>query len=218
VGAGSRLHPLDYSHHPVGGQQPLRVSTTGGNELRELQQQLLQDQLSEAGFDLDIDNPPGPDFFGERPFSVGNLACAVSQGDHGASVPLSFDEEAVADCEVVDIAQFTYVGGPWPGDGNIVFRGGYEQNMYGYANADLDQLMDQCEVIVDDDDRAACYNKTDQYVTTRLEDDNGLIILPLTVKPNFFAFSNTTMERAPVVVDANEAGPLVHAVDFLPSG
>ena len=49
--------------HPTDGPLTLRVGTTGGNRLREVQQQLLQEQLSEAGFDIQINNVEGGDYF-----------------------------------------------------------------------------------------------------------------------------------------------------------
>lgn len=217
-GAGYTLNSDGFYEHPERGELHLRVSTTGGNELRELQQQLLQDQLGEVGFNIEIDNAPGADHFTEQSFGPGNVACSVTQGDHGATVTLQSGEEATADCEVVDIVQFAWVGGPWPGGQNVAYRTGSENNPHGYSNPDLDAVMDRCETTIDDDERADCYNEADRYVTTREVDPDGLIIIPLTVKPSFFAFSNTTLQEAGLAVDANDAGPLVHGADYLPAG
>jgi peptide/nickel transport system substrate-binding protein len=217
-GAGYELNADDIYEHPERGPLTLRIATTGGNELRELQQQLLQNQLAEAGFDIEIDNRPGADHFTEQAFSPGNVACSVSQGDQGATVTLQSGEEATADCEVVDIVQFAWVGGPWPGGQNVAYRTGSENNPHGYSNPEVDSLMEQCDATVDDAERADCYHEIDRYVTTREVDPEGLIIIPLTVKPSFYAYSTTTLERAVTVVDANDAGPLVHGADYLPAG
>jgi peptide/nickel transport system substrate-binding protein len=217
-GAGYELNADDIYEHPERGPLTLRIATTGGNELRELQQQLLQNQLAEGGFDIEIDNRPGADHFTEQAFSPGNVACSVSGGDQGATVTLQSGEDATADCEVVDIVQFAWVGGPWPGGQNVAYRSGSENNPHGYANPEVDALMDQCDATVDDAERADCYHEIDRHVTTREVDPDGLVIIPLTVKPSFYAYSNTTLERAVTVVDANDAGPLVHGADYLPAG
>lgn len=216
-GAGYELNSDGIYEHPELGPLSLRVGTTGGNQLRELQEQLLQDQLAQVGVDIQIDNVPGGDYFTERAFSPGHVACSVTQGDHGATVTLQSGDEATADCEIVDIAQFAWVGGPWPGGQNVAYRTGSENNPHGYSNPEVDALMDECDATVDTDERGACYNELDLYVTTRTVDEDGLIIIPLTVKPNFFAYSTATMQRAGTVVDANDAGPLAVGMDFLPA-
>ncbi|WP_169786889.1 ABC transporter substrate-binding protein [Nitriliruptor alkaliphilus] len=215
-GAGYELNADNVWEHPERGPLTLRVSTTGGNQLRELQQQLLQDQLSEGGWDIQIDNLPGADHFSQQSFSPGNVACSVSGGDDGATVTLASGDEATADCGVVDIVQFAWVGGPWPGGQSVAFKTGSENNPHGYSNTDLDALLDTCDQTIDDDERAACYTDADRYVTTRTVDEDGLIIIPLTTKPNFFAFSDLNLQQGATAVDANDAGPLVHAVDYLP--
>jgi len=133
-------------------------------------------------------------------------------------VTLSSGTEATADCGVFDIAQFAWVGGPWPGGQNVAYLSGAETNPHVYANEELDALLAECGGTVDDTERAACYNEADRYVTTREIDDNGLIILPLTQKPQFYAYSNNTLLEAAIAPDANDAGPLVYGVDFLPVG
>jgi peptide/nickel transport system substrate-binding protein len=204
--------------HPDRGPLSLRVSTTGGNQLRELQQQLLQAQLNDAGWDITIDNAPGAEHFSEQVFSPEATACSISGGDEGATVSLSSGDDATADCGVFDISQFAWVGGPWPGGQNVAYLSGSENNPHGYANEELDTLLAECGETVDDDERATCYNEADRYVTTREVDDNGLVIIPLTQKPQFYAYSNNTLAAGAVAPDANDAGPLTYGVDFLPAG
>jgi peptide/nickel transport system substrate-binding protein len=204
--------------HPDRGPLSLRVSTTGGNQLRELQQQLLQAQLNESGWDIAIDNAPGAEHFSAQVFSPGATACSVSGGDEGSTVTLSSGDDATADCGVFDISQFAWVGGPWPGGQNVAYLSGSENNPHVYANEELDALLEECNATVDDDDRAACYNEADRYVTTREVDPDGLVIIPITQKPSFYAYSNNTLARGAVAPDANDAGPLVYGVDFLPAG
>ncbi len=165
--------------HPTDGPLTLRVGTTGGNRLREVQQQLLQEQLSEAGFDIQIDNVEGADYFSAQPFSDDVLACANSGGTEG-------------NCDVWDIAQFAWVGGPWPGGNSPNYLTGSGNNAYGYSNEEFDARAAECDATVDEAEAAACYNELDKYVTTlELDPEKGLFMIPLTQKPSFYAYSST---------------------------
>jgi peptide/nickel transport system substrate-binding protein len=193
--------------HPERGRLTLRVGTTGGNVLRELQQQILQEQLKQAGFEIVIDNTPGAAYFGV-PFGAEHIECVVSRGTAG-------------NCETWEITQFAWVGGPWPGGQSASYKtpeNDSTNNTYGYSNATFDALVEGCDSIVDDDERAACYNEADAYVTTRTKDRNGLFMLPLTQKPSFYTYSNRRLEAGAIAPDANNAGPLVYVVDFKPRG
>jgi len=202
--AGYSLNGDGVWEHPDNGPLTLRVGTTGGNQLRELQIQIMQEQLREQGVDIEIDNVPGAAYFGERPFSPEAIACATSGGEEG-------------DCTIWDLTQFAWVGGPWPGAGHNAFLSGSGNNPYGYANPEFDAKADECDATVDPDERAACYNELSQYVTTRNIDPDGLVVLPITQKPSFFAFSNVRLLEGAVAPDANAAGPIVHVVDYLPA-
>ncbi len=186
--------------HPEDGVLTLRVGTTGGNRLREIQQELIQAQMLKAGIDIQIDNVEGGAYFGEVPFSADAIACATSGGAEG-------------NCDIWDITQFAWVGGPWPGGQTASYRGGGENNPYGYNNPEFDAKADECDATVDNDERAACYNTLDTYVTTLTVDPNGLFMLPLTQKPSFYGFTSA-LASAGVAPDAQGAGPLTNAVDF----
>ncbi|MBW3657294.1 MAG: hypothetical protein KY457_01555 [Actinobacteria bacterium] len=191
--------------HPERGPLSLRVGTTGGNALRELQQQLIIEQLKPAGIEVVIDNVPGGDYFGAQPFNPDAIACANSGGTEG-------------NCEIWDITQFAWVGGPWPGSNHVAYLSGSGNNPYGFANDEFDAMADECDATVDDDERAACYNEMDKFVTTLEKDpENGLVVIPLTQKPSYYAYSNERLERGAVAPDANSAGPLVNVVDYLPA-
>jgi peptide/nickel transport system substrate-binding protein len=204
-GAGYELGDDGIYEHPERGRLSLRVGTTGGNQLRELQIQLLQEQLAATGFEIEIDNVPGAAYFSERPFSPESIECATSGGEEG-------------DCTIWDITQFAWVGGPWPGAGHNAFLSGSGNNPYGYANEEFDAKTEECDATFDDDERADCYNELSAYVTTRTIDEDGLVVLPITQKPSFYAYSNQTMQRGAVAPDAQGAGPLTNVVDFLPAG
>ncbi len=192
--------------HPERGKLSLKVGTTGGNALRELQEQLVVEQMKAAGIEVIIDNVPGGAYFGERPFSPDSIACSTSGGTEG-------------NCELWDITQFAWVGGPWPGGQTASYRSGSENNPYGFANDEFDAKATECDGTVDDAARAACYNELDTYVTTLEKDpEHGLFMLPLTQKPDFFAYSNQRLSKGAIAPDANAAGPLVYVVDYVPAG
>ena len=200
-GAGYIMNGDDVFEHPEDGVLTLRVGTTGGNRLREIQQELIQAQMADAGIDIVIDNVEGGAYFGEIPFSEDAIACAVSGGAEG-------------NCGIWDITQFAWVGGPWPGGQIAAYRSGGENNPYGFANATFDAKADECDATVDDADRAACYNEIDRYVTTlELDPENGLFMLPLTQKPSFYGFTSD-LSQAGIAPDAQGAGPLTNVADF----
>ncbi|MDY7100379.1 MAG: peptide ABC transporter substrate-binding protein [Actinomycetota bacterium] len=187
--------------HPEDGALSLRVGTTGGNALRELQQELIQAQLGEAGIEITIDNVPGGAYFSERPFSEQAVAAATTQGAEG-------------DPTIWDITQFAWVGGPWPGGNTAAYRTGSGNNPYAYANPAFDELATECDATVDEAERAACYNEADTLVTQLTDDGQGLVVVPLTQKPSFYAYNNELLAGAAVSPDANDAGPLVNVVDY----
>ena len=186
--------------HPDDGPLSLRVGTTGGNRLREIQQELIQAQMSDAGIEIVIDNVEGAAYFGEVPFSADSIECSNSNGESG-------------NCDVWDITQFAWVGGPWPGGQSASYLGGSGNNPYGYNNDAFDAKSDECDATVDDAERAACYNEMDKSVTTlELDAETGLFMLPITQKPSFYGVTSD-LSQAPVAPDANDAGPLVNVVD-----
>lgn len=205
-GASYTLGSDGVYEHPERGRLSLRVGTTGGNVLRENQEQLIQQDMAKAGIEITIDNVPGGDYFGERPFSADAIDCSTSGGAEG-------------NCDVWDITQFAWVGGPWPGGQSASYRSGNGNNPYGYANEAFDTRATECDGTVDETERAACYNELDRYVTTLETDpENGLFMLPITQKPSFYAYSNQRLTRAAVAPDANSAGPIVNVVDYVKVG
>lgn len=200
-GAGYTENGDGIYEHPEDGVLSLRVGTTGGNRLREIQQELIQAQMGDAGIDIVIDNVEGGAYFSEVPFSADAIACATSGGAEG-------------NCEIWDITQFAWVGGPWPGGQIASYRAGGPNNPYGFANDDFEAKADECDATVDDAERADCYNVIDRYVTTlELDPENGLFMLPLTQKPSFYGYTSD-LSQAGVAPDAQGAGPLTNVADF----
>jgi len=135
------------------------------------------------------------------PFGAEHIACASSGGVDG-------------DCDTYEIAQFAWVGGPWPGGQSTAYRSDSDNNTYGYLNAELDDLLDSCDSTVDDDDRADCCNQADRYVTTlEIDPVDGLFMLPISQTPMFFGFTDDLAE-AGIAPDGRGAGPLANVVDY----
>ncbi len=203
--AGYTLNGDGVYEHPDDGVLSLRVGTTGGNRLREIQEELIQAQMADAGIDIVINNTEGAAYFGEQPFSAESIECSTSGGVTG-------------NCDIWDITQFAWVGGPWPGGQSASYRGGSGNNPYGYNNPAFDARADECDQTIDDTERAACYNELDTYVTTLTADPvTGLFMLPLTQKPSFYGYTSQ-LSAAAVSPDANDAGPLVNVVDYVFGG
>ena len=186
--------------HPVDGRLSLRAGTTGGVALRDAQLELLVSQLGDAGIEVVIDSEAGGLFFTEGPFSSPALAASASGGRSG-------------DSDVWDIAQFSWTSGPWPGAVSGIYRSGSASNPYGFNNPEYDVAATDCDALVDDAERSACYNELDRFVTTLDQGDDGLFVIPLTQKPRFFGFS-ATVETGAVAPDVVAGGPLVNAVDY----
>lgn len=186
--------------HPERGRLSLRVGTTGGNKLRELQEELIQQQMADAGIEIVIDNVPGSAYFGERPFSEEALKASATLGAEG-------------DPTIWDITQFAWVGGPWPGGQNAAYRSDSGDNPYGYHNADFDAKADECDGLTELADQETCYNELDKFVT-QVGDGSGLVVMPLTQKPSFYAYNSGALEQNGVSPDANVSGPLENVQDY----
>ncbi|MGH1505265.1 MAG: ABC transporter substrate-binding protein [Acidimicrobiales bacterium] len=199
--AGYTLNGDGIYEHPDRGVLTLRVGTTGGNALRELQQELIQAQLADAGIDIVIDNVDGGAYFGERPFADEAILAANTGGAEG-------------DPTIWDITQFAWVGGPWPGGTSPNYTTATGNNTYGFSSAEFDEAAPLCDATVDDVERAACYNTLDKYATTLEMGDGGLFVIPLTQKPSFYGYLSSELSGAGVAPDANDAGPLSNVVDF----
>lgn len=187
--------------HPEDGRLTLRVGTTGGNKLREDQQEVIQQQLADVGIEIVIDNVPGGAYFNERIFAEQSILASQTQGAEG-------------DPTIWDIAQFAWVGGPWPGSNTAAYLSGSGNNGYGYANAEFDAKAQECDTLTDEDEAADCYNEADKYLTSLEMGDDGLVVVPITQKPSFFGYLTSALATGAVSPDANDAGPLVNVVDY----
>ncbi|MEM8924388.1 MAG: ABC transporter substrate-binding protein [Actinomycetota bacterium] len=204
--AAERLEAAGYQRtgdsgwrHPVDGPLLVRLGTTGGNDLRELQLELGRAQLERAGFEVEIDNEPGGLFLARRPFAPEALTASASGGVSGND-------------DLWDIAQFSWVSGPWPGRVTGSYRSGSPINPYGFNNPAFDVAATACDAVTDDGERGRCYNDLDRFVTTLDEGDDGLFVIPLTQRPRFYGHGDgvSAVGAAPDVV---AGGPLVNIGD-----
>ncbi len=144
-----------------------RFGTTGGNERRELTQQLVQADLANVGIEITIENDEGATFF-ER---------------------LNTPDNCDGVCDY-DLALFAWVGSPDP-SGNANIYGCDEddtprpQNWTVYCDDELTSLMDEANSTVDPDDNAALWNEAAAVIA------EGVPIIPLFQQPQLLAWDNT---------------------------
>lgn len=134
----------------------LRLSTTAGNKLREQQGVLIQAQLKKTGIDIRIDNSDSKTLFGKR----------LPDGDF-------------------DIANFAWVGTPFPASGaNQIYKSGSDSNYGKYSNSSVDSLMKKALAEADFDKRMALLNQVDEMMWKDLPN------IPLYQKPTFLAYAD----------------------------
>ena len=169
-----------------GAKLSLRISTTGGNALREATEQVIQSQLAEVGIDIVIDNTEGAAVF-DRFFP---------------------DSNARAD-QNFDIALFAWVGTPFPSSSKSLYvldeDGGVGQNSMGYDNPDIEPLFDEAAVSTDQDLVADNLNQVDEILW------EDLPTIPLYQKPTYLPFRSTIQG---VEDNPGTSGPLWNASDW----
>ncbi|MBS3940009.1 MAG: ABC transporter family substrate-binding protein [Actinobacteria bacterium] len=142
-----------------------RISTTGGNERRELTQQLIQADLAAIGIEISIENDEGAAFF-ER----------LNTPDNCGGV-----------CDY-DIGLFAWVGSPSPsGNANIYGCDGDElrpQNWTAWCNEEITNLMDEANSSVDPQVIADLWNEAAQVFA------DGAPVVPLFQQPQLVAWEN----------------------------
>jgi peptide/nickel transport system substrate-binding protein len=148
-----------------GDQLAFRISTTGGNERRELTQQLIQADLAAVGIEITIENDEGAAFF-ER----------LNTPDNCGGV-----------CDY-DIGLFAWVGSPDPsGNANIYGCDGdtpRPQNWTVWCNEEITSLMDEANSTVDPQANADLWNQAAQIFA------DGAPVVPLFQQPQLVAWEN----------------------------
>lgn len=199
--AGYVTDPDGIYRHPDRGRLSLRIGTTGGNELRELQESIFAEQMRLAGIEIVVTNVEGDDYFLAQPFATDALLASVTRGQQG-------------DPGLWDIAQFAWAGGAWPGSNSDNYLSAGSSNPYAFANAAFDAQAAVCDATLDNVLRAACYNDLDRFLTTLEKGPDGLVVIPITQKPSFYGYASSVLSGAGIASDADAAGPLANVVDF----
>lgn len=182
--------------HPDLGRLSLRVSTPGGDPIRESLQVVLIDQLAAAGIEAVADNAPGGTFFQSGPFDPAALVASATGGSRG-------------DPGLWDVAQFSWAGGSWPGGQSGAYRNGSPGNPYGFSNAEFEVAAFECDALPADDERADCYNQLDLFVTTLDRGEDGLFIIPALQRPLVVAHFTQRWEIPSITGVSARSGPLV---------
>lgn len=124
-----------------GRQLSLRIRTTGGNDRREQFQELVQNQLSEAGIRITIDNLPGGEIFGP----------VFGSTNDPPGPPGDFD-----------LVIFAWVGGPLPATSALqVFGTGSDSNPGAYVDDQVNELLVEATFTLDADRQADLLNQAD---------------------------------------------------------
>ncbi len=132
----------------------LRITTTAGNKLRENQEQIFQTQMKQFGINIKIDNSPADVYFGER----------LPKGDY-------------------DIADFAWVGSPFPISGSVdIYRTTGGSNYGKYSNPQVDQWLNQASSELDLGKAYDLMNQVDKQVSA------DAYTIPLYQKPTFIAY------------------------------
>lgn len=148
-----------------------RVGTTGGNERRELTQQLMQADLAEVGIEITIENQDGAAFF----------------------ELLNTPDNCDGVCDY-DIALFAWVGSPNPvGNANIYGCDGFDegeptvrpQNWTVFCDEELTDLMDTANATVDPDENADLWNQAASIMA------DNVPVIPLFQQPQLLAWDNS---------------------------
>ena len=148
-----------------------RIGTTGGNERRELAQQLMQSDLADVGIEIEIDNDEGAAFFDR----------------------LNTPENCDGVCDY-DIALFAWVGSPDPTANRNIYACDFEegedpqprpQNWTVWCDEEASELMDEAAQTVDLDDQEELWNQAAERMA------EGVPIVPLFQQPQLLAWDQS---------------------------
>jgi peptide/nickel transport system substrate-binding protein len=135
-------------HNAAGDRLTLRIMTTAGNKTRELVEQVLQSQWKQVGIEITIKNEPARVFFGETVAKRGYPALAMYAW---LSSPESVPRSAMHSAMIPSAAN------SWSG-----------QNSPGFANAEMDAMIEQTEVELDRETRREFWRRMQQIYAGEL--------------------------------------------------
>ena len=143
----------------------LRIRTTGGNDRREQFQELVQNQLAEAGIGITIDNLPGSQVFGP----------VFGSANDPPGPPGDFD-----------LVIFAWVGGPLRAASTLqLFGTGSDSNPGAYADDRVNDLLTEAAITLDPDLQAELLNQADTLMWETLPNT------PVYQLPFFLAWNDT---------------------------
>ncbi len=146
--AGWSLIKDGVRHNAAGEPLRLELMTTAGNRTRELVEQVLQSQWRQVGIDVRIRNEPARVFFGEtvskRKFTGAAMFAWLSSPENVPRTTLHSD-------------QIPSEENGWSG-----------QNYTGFANPEMDALIDAIEVELDRDKRKALWPRLQRLYAEEL--------------------------------------------------
>jgi peptide/nickel transport system substrate-binding protein len=122
-----------------GTRASIKFTTTAGNRLRELAQEIIQAQAKKAGIEVVLDNSPSGTVFGTR------LPGYQYQ-----------------------MSMFAWVGDPDPSDFVDIYGCGGESNYTKWCSNKYVTLMRQAATTLDDKTRASLFNRADQLLAAGL--------------------------------------------------
>ena len=135
-------------HNAAGERLTLRLMTTAGNKVRELVEQVLQSQWKKVGVEITIKNEPARVFFGQtvtrREFPALGMYAWLSSPE---SVPRSTLHSGMIPAE----------DNNWSG-----------QNAPGFANAEMDRLIEATEIELDREVRRGYWRRMQQIYAEEL--------------------------------------------------
>jgi peptide/nickel transport system substrate-binding protein len=149
-------------HNAAGQRLTLELMTTAGNRNRELVQQVLQSQWRQVGIDVRIRNEPARVYFGETVQKRKFTAMAMFAW---LSAPESVPRTTLHSSEIPTEAN------NWSG-----------QNYTGFADAEVDSLIEQIEVELDRDRRKELWRRL-QHIYAE-----ALPVIPLYFRANPYIF------------------------------
>ncbi len=135
-------------HKTTGERLSLRLMTTAGNKIRELVEQVLQSQWKKVGIEITIKNEPARVFFGQtvarREFPAMAMYAWLSSPE---SVP-----RTTLHSEMIPTLENNWAG----------------QNAPGFANAEMDALIENTETELDRDIRRGYWRRMQQIYAGEL--------------------------------------------------
>jgi peptide/nickel transport system substrate-binding protein len=146
----------------AGAKATLRLSTTAGNALRVLAEEIMQSQWKAAGFQINIVNDPGRLLFDER-LPGGNF----------------------------DLAMYAWVGSPDITGWNNIYgcrddaKNQNQQNRQGYCSAKVTSLLNQVNASFSEAKQKALTNQALAIMA------NDMVIIPLFQKPTYLIHKRT---------------------------